>query len=176
MKSKLILLTILLLFTYKGFAQNTSNTGFVSSASATIKAEAEVQGKVKSPGNIKKEINSKAKSSKSKTDSGMNYFYFFGAFILYGVIWHFFLRRRCPECRSTEFREEDREILDKYSETRSRTVRGTRNNRRFKKIYEWEVRITVYDVTFNCLACDKLWIEEVKEEIPGSEHCIYDDS
>ena len=88
------------------------------------------------------------------------------------IFWHLFLRRRCPKCRSLEYTELKREVIDRFSERRGRSQNVSKGGREYTRKFEWDVRITVYMVKLRCNQCKNEWEEKEKSEEKGSEHEI----
>ncbi|TCP93454.1 hypothetical protein EDC44_1183 [Cricetibacter osteomyelitidis] len=63
--------------------------------------------------------------------------------ILFGVVWHFFIRMRCPDCNSTNITEEGYKEIDRYlarkrvtekmasGKTRERYINCTMSKRKY---------------------------------------------
>lgn len=78
-----------------------------------------------------------------------------------GLIWNKFIRRRCPECKSTKYVLEKKTELDRFrqaKEVSERTASGKNKTTHVQVTYA----INKYD--YKCNVCGNLWSEEIREE------------
>lgn len=76
-------------------------------------------------------------------------------------VWHKFLRRRCPKCKSTNVSLKSAKELDSWIGTKEVSV-DLGNGRTKKKVIN--TTYTKMENTYRCTACREEWVEVTKEE------------
>lgn len=77
--------------------------------------------------------------------------------------------RKCSNCGSFKYAEINRQKIKQYSEKRQQKDVVHSGDKTFEEYFDYDVEVSVYEVSFNCNKCDQRWTEIIKKEKNGSK-------
>lgn len=81
--------------------------------------------------------------------------------VLAGLGWHFFVRNRCPHCKSTKYRRMTTEEVDRWRGTKQVTERMASGKNKTRNV---QTTFVVMRFGYQCKACQGEWEKEREEE------------
>lgn len=95
----------------------------------------------------------------------------FGVLVVFFLIWIYmkFIARKCPECKSFDYKQKSKKLINKYKEKRqSTTGYHTSSGSYYEEYWNYGDYVFVYEAKFLCKNCNHEWIGEIveKKDIP----------
>ena len=87
----------------------------------------------------------------------------FFVFLFIFLIYFKFLKTRCPECKSFDYKKKSKKLLNKYkNESQSNTTCAS-GNKVYREYWNHGEYVFVYNTVFLCRKCGNEWFKETTE-------------